>query len=158
MNVSILKITALTPQLEVEVINLLKDAGVRSRCVENGEIFATFDSEDRLTGLACAERYGESCLIHFVAVRRDVRSRGTGSALVNHLLGYFAGKCDRAYVSAGDAGGFFERFGFTAVADLELPESVSRVRQAVVCESTVEDSGRAAQFMMLELPSRWTIP
>jgi N-acetylglutamate synthase-like GNAT family acetyltransferase len=158
MNGSILKITALTPQLEMEITNLLNEAGVRSRCMENGEVFATFDSKERLTGLACAGRYGEDCLIHFVVVRSDVRSRGTGSALVNHVLGYFAGRCDRAYVAAGNAGGFFEQFGFTAVAHGELPESVSRAQQAAVSESERRDVERAMKFMLLELPGRWTIP
>lgn len=155
---SILKITALTPRLEMEITDLLEEAGVRSHCMEKGEVFATFDSEERLTGIACAERYGENCLIHFVAVRSDKRSRGIGTALINHMLGYFAGRCDRAYVAAGNAGGFFERFGFTAVPRRELPESVHRAQPAAVGESKGRDVERAMQVMLLELPSRWTIP
>ncbi len=158
MDESILKITALTPRLKQEITDLLEEAGVRSGCLEKGEIFATFDSEERLTGIACAERYGENCLIHFVAVRSDVRFRGIGSALINHMLGYFAGRCDRAYVAAGNAGGFFERFGFTAVSHRELPESVSRGQPVAWGESNGRDVEGAMQVMLLELPSRWTIP
>lgn len=158
MDGSILKITGLTPQLEMEIADLLEEAALPSRCAERGDLFATFDADGTVVGLACAERCEENCLIDFVVVRPRSRMKGTGSALVNHVLGYFAGRCDRAYVAAGDAGGFFERFGFTLVRAGDVPAIAIAAGLAADAAAKAADGGGVTGIMMLELPSRWTIP
>jgi N-acetylglutamate synthase-like GNAT family acetyltransferase len=157
MEESVLKITGLTPQLEMEITELLDEAAVKSRCTGNADLFAIFDSDGRALGFACAERRGENCLIRFVVVRSDARMKGTGSALVNHVLGYFSGRCDRAYAAVGEAGGFFERFGFRYVPVEQLPEAVTMANLVEDADARTAGDERAA-VMMIDLPSRWTIP
>ena len=158
MNGTILKITGLTPQLEMEAADLLDGIVPSLGRVAFGELFATFDADGKAVGLASAERHGENCLIYFVVVRQDSRRKGTGSALVNHVLGYFAGKCDRAYVAARGAEKFFERFGFSHVGADEIPEAVIEAGATMGPGADGRVGGPAATVMMIELPSRWTIP
>ncbi len=163
MNGSILKITGLTPQLEMEIADLLDEAALPSRCAEGRDLFATFDADGKIVGAACAERCAGNCLIHYVVVRPASRLNGTGSALVNHVLGYFAGRCDRAYVASGNAGRFFERFGFTDVPAAELPAVVLRAGLPAVAGTTaagteIANGAGEGNVMVMELPGRWTIP
>jgi N-acetylglutamate synthase-like GNAT family acetyltransferase len=155
VNGTVLKITALTPQLEMEIQDLLDETAIRTRPSDDRDLFAIFDADGKVLGIACAEQRRENCLIHFVVVRLESRGEGAGSALVNHALAYFAGRCDRAYVAAGDAGEYFERFGFRYVPEGELPESVVSAGLTPVRpgEGTIAEG-----VMMLDLPSRWTIP
>ncbi|HUV37801.1 MAG TPA: GNAT family N-acetyltransferase [Patescibacteria group bacterium] len=158
MDGSILKITGLTPQLEMEIADLLEEAALVSRCAGGGDLFATFDEDGKVVGLACAERRAENCLIHFVVVRPVSRMNGAGSALVNHVLGYFAGRCDRAYVASGGAEGFFERFGFVPVRPGETPAVVTEAGLTVGPGAEAAGDEGASGIMVLELPSIWTIP
>lgn len=164
MDGSILKITGMTPQLEMEIAALLDEAALVYRRTEHDDLFVTFDVDGKAVGIACAGRYAEHCLIHFVVVRPALRMKGTGRALVNHVLGYFAGRCDRVYVSAGCAGRFFEQFGFTAVSAGELPADILAAEPVAApgpgAGGTGAIAGDAAtkDYMVLELPSRWTVP
>jgi N-acetylglutamate synthase-like GNAT family acetyltransferase len=152
MGGTVLKITALTPQLDLEIEELLAGEAIEARWGDEAELFATFDGEGRLAGLACATRRGGDCLLRFVVVRSDARGGGVGSALVNHVLGYFSGRGERLYTIAGDAVPFFERFGFGPVSRGELP--------AVLAGDAAAGGGGAARgdVMVIDLPASWTIP
>jgi N-acetylglutamate synthase-like GNAT family acetyltransferase len=125
MSSQVLKITVLNPQLEMEVHQILRELGLTSRWIEGSELFACLDTHGRVEGIACTRVFGEDCLLLLVAVCRRVRRNGRGSALVNHILGYYAGNCKRVYVLAADAESFFLRFGFQAVTAGGLPETIT---------------------------------
>ena len=148
---NIVKVTELNPQLEMEVFDILEEAELASRWLSGSELFVKFDSQGGVQGVACANEFGKDCLIHLVAVRENSRGKGTGSALVNHVLGYFSGRCERIYILAEEAQGFFRHFGFKAVSTDMLPESItgSKEIKGFITTGTV--------VMLLELPHRWSM-
>lgn len=119
----VLKITAKNPQLEMEVLEILGETKLAPRLVAGCDLFACFDSQGHVEGIACTKVFGEDCLLLLVAVREAVRRKGVGSALVNHVLGYFSGHCERMYALAVGVEGFFDRFGFSRVGRRDLPDA-----------------------------------
>ena len=109
MDHQVVKVTELTPQLDMEVLNIASAAGLEGRMLPGSELFVRFDKHGRVQGAACGNSFGESCLIYLVAVREESRGMGTGSALVNHLLMYYSQRCKEAYILVDNAKGFFER-------------------------------------------------
>ncbi|UCF04352.1 MAG: GNAT family N-acetyltransferase [bacterium] len=125
INSQVLKITVLNPQLEMDVHQILRELGLTSRWIARSELFACLDTHGRVEGIACTKVFGEDCLLLLVAVRQGVQRKGRGSALVNHVLGYYAGNCKRVYALAAGAESFFLRFGFQAVPAGGLPETIT---------------------------------
>lgn len=124
MDHQVVKVTELTPQLDMEVLNIAAAAGLEGRMLPGSELFVRFDKHGKVQGAACGNSFGESCLIYLVAVREESRSMGTGSALVNHLLMYYSQRCKQAYILVDDAVRFFERFGFKQIPFEQLPEQI----------------------------------
>ena len=70
----------------------------------------------------------------------------------------YAGRCGRAYVAARDVERFFERFGFSRVPVDDVPDEIGEAAAAAISDGGMRDGHAAVEVMMLELPSRWTIP
>jgi N-acetylglutamate synthase-like GNAT family acetyltransferase len=151
MDGQVFKITELNPQMEMEMLDLLREAGLASRWSRGLELFAVFDSQSNLKGVACAREFDDFCLLSLVAVRKEAEGKGTGSALVNHVLGYFSSRCERAFtiVGEGEAKGFFQRFGFVPLSSDELPGAVADFVEAH------ELAAPESVAMVLNLPHRW---
>lgn len=151
MDHQVVKVTELTPQLDMEVLDIASAAGLEGRMLPGNELFVRFDKHGRVQGAACGNSFGESCLIYLVAVREESRGMGTGSALVNHLLMYYSQRCKQAYILVDDAVGFFERFGFRQVPFEQLPEQIRNFERL----GRLTTARTAA--MLLHLSSGWSL-
>lgn len=149
MDGQVLKVTELNPRLGMEVTGLLREEG--AEWLEESELFVRFGPDGRVLGVACISEFDEDCLISLVVVKGDSKGKGTGSSLINHILGYFSGRCDRVYVLAGEARGFFQRFGFRGVSPDDVPEPIIGF-----CKSR-SLLNRGGDIMMLNLPRSWTM-
>ncbi|MBN1884525.1 MAG: hypothetical protein JW876_03240 [Candidatus Krumholzibacteriota bacterium] len=128
MAAQVVRIAEPTPGLGMEIARLVEETGTAARWTPDAELFAVLGGAGSPLGIALAERLDRDGVIHLVAARPG--GEGTGSALVNHLLLFLSTGCDRVFVVAGPAGGFFERFGFRIVPAERLPGEL-RGRRAV---------------------------
>jgi N-acetylglutamate synthase-like GNAT family acetyltransferase len=147
----VVKITELTPQLDMEVIDLVSTAGLEARYLPGSDVFVKFDPHGRVQGVACANSFGEYCLLYLVVVREEYRLMGTGSAVVNHVLGYYSQRCKQAYALVDDMEGFFQRFGFRFISMNDIPEVISNFERF---DQLVSPRTYA---MVLNISSGWTI-
>jgi N-acetylglutamate synthase-like GNAT family acetyltransferase len=151
MDHQIVKITELTPQLDMEVLNIAAAAGLEGRMLPGSELFVQFDKHGRVQGAACGNSFGEICMIYLVAVREDSRAMGTGSALVNHLLMYYSQRCKQAYILTDDMMRYFERFGFRKIPFEQLPEQIRNFERL----GRLTSARTAA--LVLDLSSGWSL-
>lgn len=144
MQDQVMRVAEPTPSVEGELRSLL--AGHGAAAPPDAELFAVFDREGHVKGVALATEEGEDCVLHLVVVRAGSRGKGTGSALVNHLLGFFSDRCKRIFAVPGDAAAFFERFGFAHASWDAVPDGVRLA------------AGEAAGgLLVLELARSWSM-
>lgn len=152
MSGQIYKVTGISPKVSLEVKDLLEAEGLGGRYIPGADLFAAFDSEGAVEGIAGSKGFETECLLQFVAVRGVSRRHGIGSGLVGHVLGYYAGRCRRIWTLApAGAAGFFERFGFHASSSDRLPPAVrdSRsLRSVEIARTTV---------LEMDLPRQWPV-
>lgn len=151
MSVQVLKVTELNPRLGMEVLELLTAEDLIAHWLPDSELFVRLDSNGQLEGAVCVKDFEEDTLTLFVVVKEDMRGEGTGSTLVNHVLGYCASRRDRVYLLAHKELGFFRRFGFRDLPLEELPDSImgSREVKDLISSATVA--------MVLNLPGRFSM-
>lgn len=152
MSGQIYKVTGISPKVAMEVRDLLETEKLDGRYVAGADIFAAFDSDGALEGVAGSAEFETECLLQFVAVRGASRRRGTGSGLVGHILGYYAGRCRRIWALApARCAGFFERFGFQPAASDRLPRAVRDSRSLRSVEIA------RMKVLEMDLPRQWPI-
>lgn len=147
MAAQVVRISEPTPGLEMHIRRLLERTGTTRRWADGGALFAVLGAGGEPLGVALAGEGERDSVIHLVAARPG--GVGTGSALVNHLLQFLAGRCDRVFVVAGPAAPFFERFGFSPVAVGDLPAELQEI-------TAVRDELAAGCVPLVrELARRW---
>lgn len=145
----VLKVTELSPQLEMEIRDLLANMGKSYERFGECELFARINRAGHVLGVACAMTGDEYCHLLFVAVNPDSRGQGTGSMIINHVLSHYADEFDSMYLLTEDES-FFERFGFERISNEQLPEEIRRRmgRNGALAPGTAA--------MKIELPGLWT--
>ncbi|MBN1164248.1 MAG: GNAT family N-acetyltransferase [Candidatus Krumholzibacteriota bacterium] len=148
----VFKVTELNPRLEMDIRDLVEAAGAGDRWIPGGDLFARFDSEGSALGIAGAREFELDCLIELVVVREDWRGKGIGSGLVNKILGYYAGECERVFALADNyTVDFFARFGFESGRRERLPEAIRDfldIHGVEIASMVIMDIG---------LPRKWPI-
>ncbi len=152
MDGQVFKVTGLNPRLEMEIGRLMKESAMPVSWLEGPEIFARFDSQGSVAGVAGSRALGNDCILQFVAVRGDMRRQGVGSSLVGRVLDFYSGECERIFLlSRKDTEGFFERFGFGRISSDMIPDSIrnSKAVDGVEIARTI--------IMTHDLPRKWPI-
>jgi amino-acid N-acetyltransferase len=105
---------------------------------EHLEHFFFIGSDGPLTGLVGLEIFGADALLRSLVVGEDVRSKGLGSALVEHAEQYAASKSVRSiYLLANTAEAFFKRRGYERIDRWQAPLSIERTREfASLCPAS----------------------
>jgi amino-acid N-acetyltransferase len=125
MNMQVVKIAETSPKLEMEIRDILADFRLDASWLEWAELYVVFDSDESVLGVLGANELEDTCFMHAVAIRKDLRGKGIGSLLVGHFLAKSAGRHRAVYLAARGAEGFFDRFGFAPIAFEALPRSLA---------------------------------
>jgi amino-acid N-acetyltransferase len=92
---------------------------------EHLEHFFFIGSVDSPTGLVGVEIYGTDALLRSLVVAENSRSRGVGSALVQHAEDYAASRLvGTLYLLTTTAESFFESRGYRRVHRAQAPQSI----------------------------------
>jgi amino-acid N-acetyltransferase len=151
MDEQVVKITDLSPQLEMELHDLIGVLDLSTDVLKDLELFARFDSNGRVQGFAGLREFDEACLLVLVVVRENSRGKGIGSALVSHILWHYAGKVEQMYLVTKTAEDFFQRFGFRKTAIDKLPQNIADT------EGLESLFSPEALMMSLSLPRSWSM-
>ncbi len=151
MDEQVVKITDLSPQLEMELHDLMGVLDLSTDVLKDLDLFARFDSNGRVQGFAGLREFEEACLLVVVVVREDSRGKGIGSAIISHMLWHYAGRIEQMYLVTETALEFFQRFGFRKTAMDKLPPSIA---EAEGLESLFPPE---AVMMSLSLPRSWSM-
>jgi amino-acid N-acetyltransferase len=97
---------------------------------EHLEHFFFVRSDGSLTGLVGLELYGANTLLRSLVVGENARSKGLGSALVEHAEQYAGSKGVRSiYLLTTTAEAFFKRVGYERIDRSRAPSSIERTRE-----------------------------
>jgi len=90
------------------------------------------------TGLVGVEMYGTEALLRSLVVAEAARTRGIGSALVQHAEGYAcARRIGTMYLLTTTAESFFDRLGYERIERSQAPRSIERTREfASLCPAS----------------------
>jgi amino-acid N-acetyltransferase len=110
------------------------------------EHFFVVGSDGSPTGLVGLEIYGADALLRSLVVGENARSKGLGSALVEHAEQYAASKNVRSiYLLTTTAEAFFKRLNYERIDRSLAPPSIERTREfASLCPAS-------SAFMMKSL-------
>jgi amino-acid N-acetyltransferase len=97
---------------------------------EHLEHFFFVGSDGSPTGLVGLELYGTDALLRSLVVAENVRSKGLGSALIDHAEQYAASKSVRSiYLLTTTAEAFFKRLGYERIERSKAPPTIERTRE-----------------------------
>jgi amino-acid N-acetyltransferase len=116
---------------------------------EHLEHFFFIGSDGSPTGLVGVEMYGTEALLRSLVVAENARTRGVGSALVQHAEEYAAShRVGAIYLLTTTAQRFFERLGYQRIDRSRAPPSIERTREfASLCPAS-------SAFMTKQLSGR----
>ena len=102
------------------------------------EHFFFVGSDGAPTGLVGLEIYGADALLRSLVVGENARSKGLGSALVEHAEQYAGSKRVRSiYLLTTTAEAFFKRLGYERVDRSQAPSCIERTREfASLCPAS----------------------
>ena len=102
------------------------------------EHFFFIGSDDAPTRLVGLELCGADALLRSLVVGENARSKGFGSALIEHAEQYAASKNIRSmYLLTTTAEAFFKRLGYGRIDRLQAPPSIGRTREfASLCPAS----------------------
>jgi amino-acid N-acetyltransferase len=105
---------------------------------EHLEHFFFVGSDGSPTGLVGLELYGTDALLRSLVVRENARSKGLGSALIEHAEQYAASMSVRSiYLLTIAAEAFFKRLGYERIERSQAPPSIERTREfASLCPAS----------------------
>ena len=150
MSGQVFRITELNPKLEMEIAELLRSERLENRHFPGCDLFGIFDSDGSLAGITGSREFKTECLLHFVAVKKDKRGEGIGTALVSRVLSYASDRCDSAWVLAVPGSEvYFERFGFEPATTDRIPDRVRDSSDLAGIEIA------STKVMTLRLPESW---
>ncbi len=148
----ILKVTRMNSRLSMRITDLLSKERLLWRWREEGEVFVRLGRGGKVSGAICSGRIEKSGVIHFVVVAEEERQKGLGVGLVNRVMAYYSGRCDRIFVlSGGEADPFFIDFGFERLTPNQAEEATLR--------SWIPDGYELNRLKLLRmrLPGRWPV-
>lgn len=94
------------------------------------EHFFFAGSDGSPTALVGLEFHGTDALLRSLVVGESARSKGLGSALVEHAEQYAASKNVRSiYLLTTTAEAFFKRLGYERIERSQAPTSIERTRE-----------------------------
>jgi amino-acid N-acetyltransferase len=116
---------------------------------EHLEHFFFTGSDDSPTGLVGVEIYATEALLRSLVVAENARTRGIGSALVQHAEEFASShRVDAMYLLTTTAEQFFERLGYERIDRSRVPPSIERTREfASLCPAS-------SAFMTKQLSGR----
>jgi amino-acid N-acetyltransferase len=102
------------------------------------EHFFFIGSDGSPTGLVGVEICGPDALLRSLVVAEEARTRGVGSALVQHAEGYAASRQVRAmYLLTTTAEDFFQRRGYRRVDRAQAPRAIQSTAEfASLCPAS----------------------
>jgi amino-acid N-acetyltransferase len=105
---------------------------------EHLEHFFFVGSDGSPTGLVGLELYGTDALLRSLVVRENARSKGLGSALIEHAEQYAASMSVRSiYLLTTTAEAFFKGLGYERIERSQAPPSIERTREfASLCPAS----------------------
>ncbi len=105
---------------------------------EHLQHFFLADSDGSPTGLVGLELYGSDALLRSLVVGESARSKGLGSALVQHAEQYAISMNVRSiYILTTTAEVFFKRLGYKRIERAQAPPSIEGTREfAALCPAS----------------------
>jgi amino-acid N-acetyltransferase len=105
---------------------------------EHLEHFFFVGSDGSPTGLVGLELYGTDALLRSLVVDENARSKGLGSALIEHAEQYAASLSVRTiYLLTTTAEAFFKRLRYERIERSQAPPSIERTREfASLCPAS----------------------
>jgi amino-acid N-acetyltransferase len=105
---------------------------------EHLEHFFFVGSDGSPSGLIGLEIYGADALLRSLVVGENARTKGLGSALVEHAEQYASSMSVRAiYLLTTTAEAFFKRLGYERIDRSQAPPSIERTREfASLCPAS----------------------
>jgi len=126
------------PQLSVVALLEAEGLPASDLTASHLEHFFFTGSDGAPSALVGLEIYGEAALLRSLVVSADARTRGLGSALVQHAERYAAAREVRSiYLLTTTAEAYFERRGYRRVDRGQAPASIQSTREfASLCPSS----------------------
>ena len=105
---------------------------------EHLEHFFFIGSNGSPSGLVGLEVYGTDALLRSLVVGENARSKGFGSALIEHAEQYAASMSVRSiYLLTTTAEAFFKRLGYERIERSQAPPTIERTREfASLCPAS----------------------
>ncbi|MCE6991445.1 arsenic resistance N-acetyltransferase ArsN2 [Dyadobacter sp. CY323] len=126
-----LQIENARPEEKELVMSLLKEADLLTEDLPEGlPNFLLTKEEQTLVGVAGLELFGSLGLLRSVAVDPNHQGKGIAGRMVEQLLaGADEQGLQAVYLITTTADHYFDRYGFTAVDRLQVPEAIQQTRQ-----------------------------
>jgi amino-acid N-acetyltransferase len=105
---------------------------------EHLQHFFFIGSDDAPTGLVGLELYGTDALLRSLVVGENARSKGLGTALIQHAEQYAGSMAVRSiYLLTSTAEEFFKHLGYERIERSRAPPSIERTREfASLCPAS----------------------